>query len=203
MTDLHEEYRLASALTGTSATKAAGECWAKYGPEFAAMLFDIYQRDRRGGLPHPSIGTSYIDETAQLGEEVKVWHFAVVLAGVKLADHVSIGARCEIGKGSQVGERSRIGSGTFLPANSLIGANVFIGPNCTFTDDRYPVANNAGYCPEPPTIEDGASIGAGSVILPGVKIGAGARVGAGAVVTRDVLPKELVYGEPARVRKIA
>lgn len=48
-------------------------------------------------------------------------------------------------------------------------------------------------------IEQGASIGAAAVILPGLTIGSGAMVGAGAVVTRDVPPRALVVGNPARI----
>jgi acetyltransferase-like isoleucine patch superfamily enzyme len=49
-------------------------------------------------------------------------------------------------------------------------------------------------------LEDGCSIGAGAVVLPGVTIGRGAMVGAGAVVTRDVSADTVVYGNPARPR---
>jgi acetyltransferase-like isoleucine patch superfamily enzyme len=42
-------------------------------------------------------------------------------------------------------------------------------------------------------------VGAGANILSGVRVGAGAMVGAGAVVTRDVPPKKLVMGIPARI----
>ncbi len=52
----------------------------------------------------------------------------------------------------------------------------------------------------PVAIEDGADVGAGSLILPGVRIGAGAIVGGGAVVTRDVAPGTTVVGNPARSR---
>ena len=48
-------------------------------------------------------------------------------------------------------------------------------------------------------IEDHAMVGAGANILPGVRVGVGALVGAGAVVTRDVPPKEVVMGIPARI----
>ena len=50
-----------------------------------------------------------------------------------------------------------------------------------------------------PTIEDAARVGAGAILLPGVRIGGGAIVGAGAVVTKDVPPRKLVMGIPARV----
>jgi len=141
---------------------------------------------------------NFVDKTATIGQNVTIWHFAVLLADVKIGDNVSIGSRTEIGRGSTIGDNTRISSGVFLPSNSIIGKNCFIAPNVTFTDDRYPRAGNDSYHAEPPILEDGCSVGAGSVVLPGVTIGAGALVGAGSVVTRNVPPKGHVRGEPAR-----
>lgn|SRR5262245_56639938 len=88
-----------------------------------------------------------------------------------------------------------------------IGARVSIAPNVLFVADMWPnnsrltevtyVANHL--CRKGPiVIEDDAWIGAGVVILPGVKIGRAAIVGAGAVVTRDVAPMRISAGVPAR-----
>jgi len=139
---------------------------------------------------------NFVDPSAELGDDTVVWHFAVVLANVRIGARCSIGARSEIGRGCVIGEDTRIGSGVFLPPDSVVGRNVFIGPNTTFTDDRFPRAGQP-YNAEPPTIEDGASIGAGCVILPGVRIGSGAMVGAGSVVAKDVHPNSKVRGERA------
>ena len=143
---------------------------------------------------------NFIDPTAVISDRVKVWHFARVLAGVVLAEDVSIGSGAEIGRDSIIGARTRISAGVFLPAGSVIGNDVFIGPNCTFTDDRYPKANNDKYKAEPPLVEDGASIGAGATILPGVIIGRNATVGAGAVVTKHVRSLSTFYGPAATER---
>lgn len=143
---------------------------------------------------------AFIDPSATIGEGTVVWHWAVVLADVVIGRNCSVGACAEVGRGSVIGHRTRISHGVFLPSYSQLGDDVFIGPNVTCTDDRYPRAGNTDYRPLPPVIEDGASIGAGAVLLPGVRIGAGALIGAGAVVTRDVIPGQMVRGEPARVR---
>ena len=66
------------------------------------------------------------------------------------------------------------------------------------TDDKYPKAGNHAYRPEPPTLKDHCSIGAGAVLLPGIVIGEGATVGAGAVVARNVRPFATVVGVPAQ-----
>lgn len=144
----------------------------------------------------------YIDRNAFVDRTSKVWHFAVILDGVVIEANCSIGSLCEIGRNSRIAYRTRIGHGVFLPSNSRIGHDCFIGPGVVFTDDRYPKANNPEYLAEPPIVEDYASIGAGAVILPGVRIGAGAQIGAGAIVTRDVPPGTHVRCEPARMKTI-
>lgn len=144
---------------------------------------------------------NYIDETAELGELVRVWHFARVLQRVRLGNGVQIGGGAEIGRGSSIGVASRISAGVFLPPNSIIGKHVFIGPNVTFTDDKFPKVplspSDPPYDALPPTVEDYASIGAGAVILPGVRIGHHALIGAGAVITKDVEPHTVVHGLPS------
>lgn len=142
---------------------------------------------------------NFIDPSARIGADSKVWHFAVVMPCVYIGDECSIGSRAEIGRGSIIRNRSRISSGVFLPPFSEIGFGVFIGPNTTFTDDRYPAAGNKNYKAEPPIVEDGASIGAGCVILPGVRIGARSLIGAGSVVTKDVPPDTTLRGDPATI----
>jgi UDP-2-acetamido-3-amino-2,3-dideoxy-glucuronate N-acetyltransferase len=141
-----------------------------------------------------------VDPKADVPWETLIWHFAVILAWAKIGSNVSIGAMSEIGRSCVIGDRCRISRGVFLPSQTIVGSNVFIGPGATFTDDKYPRVLDRGetYNAEPPTIEDGANIGAGAVILPGVRIGAGALIGAGAVVTDDVPPKAVVVGMPAR-----
>jgi acetyltransferase-like isoleucine patch superfamily enzyme len=143
---------------------------------------------------------AFIDPTAILGPNTIVWHYARVLANCTIGSDCNIGGGAEIGRGTTIGDRTRISSGVFLPSNTVIGSDVFIGPNVTCTDDKYPRTLKPGesYTALPPTIEDHASIGAGAILLPGVRIGRGARVAAGAIVTRDVQAGDAVIGMPAR-----
>jgi UDP-2-acetamido-3-amino-2,3-dideoxy-glucuronate N-acetyltransferase len=79
-----------------------------------------------------------------------------------------------------------------------------------FVNDMYPRATRSDGALQtegdwelsPTVVERGASLGSGSVILAGIRIGAGALVGAGAVVTTDVEPGEVVVGNPARARHL-
>lgn len=142
--------------------------------------------------------THFVSDSAEIGYGTKIWHFAVILDDVQIGHDCSIGSGAEIGRGTIIGNNTRIGSGVFLPSNSRIGNNVFIGPNVTATDDKYPRVNNPDYNAQPPRIGDGAAIGAGAILLPGVRIGEGAMIAAGAIVTSDVEPNACVKCEPAR-----
>jgi UDP-2-acetamido-3-amino-2,3-dideoxy-glucuronate N-acetyltransferase len=145
---------------------------------------------------------NFIHPTARIGADSQVWNFAVVLAGVVIGDHCSIGSGAEIGRGTTIGDGSRIGAHVFLPPNSRVGNNVFIGPGVICTDDKYPRVNNPDYFAQPPVIEDGAAIGAGAILLPGVRIGKGALIGAGAIVTSSVIADGCVRCQPARIARL-
>lgn len=144
-----------------------------------------------------------VDPSVVFGERVKVWQFATICERTVIGDDCVIGSSVWIGRDCQIGSGTRINDKTHVSPRTVIGRNVFIGPGVTMTDDKHPVAGNKNYHAEPATICDGASIGAGVVLLPGVTIGAGALIGAGAVVTRDVQPNTLVYGVPAAARASA
>ena len=79
-----------------------------------------------------------------------------------------------------------------------VADNVFLGPNAVLTNDLTPRSRDADWVPVETWIEEGVTIGANATIVCGVRLGARCLVGAGAVVTRDVRPHELVYGNPAR-----
>ncbi len=149
-------------------------------------------------------GFAFVDPTVNIGRGVSIWHFARVMQDVVLGEGVSIGGGAEIGRGSTIGARSRISANVFLPPNATVGCDVFLGPGVVCTDDRHPRVPQPGdppYDAKPPVIEDNASVGAGAILLPGVRIGAGARVAAGAIVTKDVPPGYMIRGEPGRLRR--
>lgn len=141
--------------------------------------------------------TAHIDPSADLGEGTKVWNNANI-GKIKTGLNCVIGSGVYIGKGSQLGQDVHIQHGAFIPNDTVIEDFVFIGPNVTMTDDMYPKVNNDEYKAQPPKLEHNCSIGAGAVLLPGVRIGAYALVGAGSVVTRDVAAGSRVAGNPAR-----
>ncbi len=149
-----------------------------------------------------------IVESKEIGEGTRVWAFSHVMQGASIGQECNIGEHCFVETGAKVGNRVTIKNGNMLWEGIVVEDGAFIGPNVFFTNDRYPRSPRleqarSRYCDRTwlvsTCVQKGASLGAGSVIVPGVTIGEFAMVGAGSVVTRDVPPYALVAGNPARV----
>ncbi len=150
--------------------------------------------------------TAEVEPGARIGHGSAIWGLANVRAGAVL------GAECIVGRGAYIeddvvlGDRVKVQTNALLFKPARIGNDVFIGPAVVLTNDRYPrsstpdgtLKRDADWTAEGVVIDDGASIGARSVVLPGVHIGRWAMVAAGAVVTRDVPDFAIVVGSPAR-----
>jgi acetyltransferase-like isoleucine patch superfamily enzyme len=111
-----------------------------------------------------------------------------------IGDGCTIHSHVWIGDTVYIGKRCKIQAFAFIPPRVRIEDDVFIGPRVTFTNDKYPPSNEWLIT----TVGQGASIGAGAVILPGVTIGSNAKIGAGSVVTKDIPSGETWVGNPAR-----
>ncbi len=144
---------------------------------------------------HPSADV----QSKQIGEGTRVWQYVVILSGAVIGRDGNICSHCFIENQVVVGDRVTVKCGVQLWDGVTLEDDVFVGPNATFTNDREPRSRNAGATLLPTLVKKGASIGANATILPGLTIGEGAMVGAGAVVTKDVPPRTLVVGNPARV----
>jgi acetyltransferase-like isoleucine patch superfamily enzyme len=146
-------------------------------------------------MQKPKIGVGVIlGEDVQLGKNVVIWNYVVVGDCTKIGDGTRIGSFCDIGKNVVVGENCNIQTHVTISNGCVIGNNVFIAPNCTLLNDKFPQSE----CLTPPILKDDVIIGGSSVILPNVTIGESAVIAAGSVVTRDVPPKSVVMGTPAK-----
>jgi acetyltransferase-like isoleucine patch superfamily enzyme len=134
-----------------------------------------------------------------VGDGTRIWQYVVILPNAVIGRDCNVCSHCLIENDVVVGDRVTVKSGVQLWDGLRIGDDVFIGPNATFTNDRHPRSGNRDYERLQTLLESGCSIGAGAVILPGIRIGKKAVVGAGAVVTRDVPDGATVVGNPARV----
>ena len=161
----------------------------------------------REPLPPATIGAGTVVSTAAI-----VFAGATVGAGCILGDQscvrerVSIADDVVVGRGSLVendttiGRGTRIQAGAYVTAYSTLEEDVFIAPCVVTTNDNYMgrTERRRGLMAGP-TIRRGARVGGGAILCPGVEVGEEAFVGAGAVVTKDVPPRAVVVGNPARV----
>lgn len=141
-----------------------------------------------------------ICESSQIGEGTKIWAFAHVLPGARIGRDCNICDHVFIENDVVVGNRVTVKCGVQLWDGLRVGDDVFIGPNATFTNNKFPRSKHYPDSVPQTTIANGASIGANATMLPGIRIGTQAMVGAGSVVTRDVPPKAIVAGNPARIQ---
>ena len=153
--------------------------------------------------------TCIITPDVKLGKDVKIFNF-VNLYGCEIGDGTKIGTFVEIQKNARVGRNCKISSHTFICEGVTIEDEVFVGHGVMFINDTYPRATAGGalqteadWTVEPIVIKKGASIGSNATILANVTVDEGAIVGAGSVVTKDVPAGAIVAGNPARVlRKV-
>jgi acetyltransferase-like isoleucine patch superfamily enzyme len=142
----------------------------------------------------------------KLGRGTRIYAFTN-LYGCEVGDETKVGTFVEIQKGAKIGKRCKISSHTFICEGVIIEDEVFVGHNVTFTNDLFPRATaadgrlqtEADWKCIPTVVKRGASIGSGATLLCGITVGEGAIVGAGSVVTKDVPPRTIVAGNPARI----
>jgi acetyltransferase-like isoleucine patch superfamily enzyme len=152
---------------------------------------------------HP---TADVSPRANLGAGTRIWHEAQVREGARLGESCIVGKGAYIDFDVHIGSRVKIQNRASIYHGTTIEDGAFIGPHVVFTNDLRPRSINPDgslksdddWTVGETVVRYGASIGAGSVILPGVTIGRFALVGAGAVVTRSVPDHAIVVGNPAR-----
>ena len=137
-------------------------------------------------------------QNKNIPESTNVWQYCIVLPGAKIGENCNICSHCFIENDVKIGNNVTIKCGVQVWNGITIEDDVFIGSNVSFTNDKFPRSRNTDWELLPTVIKKGASIGAGSTILPGLTIGENAFIGAGSVVTKDVPAGEIWVGNPAR-----
>jgi acetyltransferase-like isoleucine patch superfamily enzyme len=137
---------------------------------------------------------------SQIGARVILGDQSCVRERVRVGDDVVLGRGSLIENDTTIGARTKIQAGAYITAYSTLEDDVFIAPCVVTTNDNFMGRTERRHdLVAGPTIRRGARIGGGAILCPAVEIGEEAFVGAGAVVTKDVPPRMLVVGNPARV----
>jgi acetyltransferase-like isoleucine patch superfamily enzyme len=140
---------------------------------------------------------------AAIGPAAMVGDMAHVRERTAIGRDSLIGSRCSIDNDVVIGARVRIQTGAYITAFSELDDDVFVAPFVVTANDPTAGRRARSVPLRGPRLRRACRIGAHAVLLPGVEIGEEAFVGAGSVVTRDVAPRSLVVGSPARhVREV-
>jgi acetyltransferase-like isoleucine patch superfamily enzyme len=162
---------------------------------------------KREPLPPTRVGDGSIVSTGaivfagtSIGARVILGDQSCVRERVTIADDVVVGRGCLVENDTTIGAMSRIQADAYITAYSTLEEHVFVAPCVVTTNDNFMGRTEKRLeAMKGPTIRRGARIGGGAVLCPGVEIGEEAFVGAGAVVTKDVPPRVVVVGSPAKV----
>lgn len=149
-----------------------------------------------------SHSSAIVDEGAIIGNGTKIWHFCHIMPKATIGRNCILGQNVFVDNNVTVGNGVKIQNNVSLYNGVVIEDDVFLGPSVVFTN----VINPRSFLErktefKKTLVQKGASIGANATIVCGVEIGEYALVGAGSVVTKDVLPFSLVYGNPAKHRR--
>jgi acetyltransferase-like isoleucine patch superfamily enzyme len=158
-------------------------------------------------LPPTEVGDGTVVSTgaivfagSRIGERVILGDQSCVRERVVVGNDVVLGRGALVENDTTIGAMCRIQAGAYITAYSTLEEHVFIAPCVVTTNDNFMGRTERRHAlREGPTIRRGARVGGGAILCPAVEIGEEAFVGAGAVVTKDVPPRVIVVGNPARV----
>ena len=151
-------------------------------------------------------GSVLVGDSTEIGDGTQIWHNSQVRENASIGETCVIGRNVYIGPGVKIGSNCKIQNNALIYEPSSMADGVFIGPGVILTNDQYPRAVNSDLSLKSGSdwnavgvkIDEGASIGAGSVCVAPIVIGRWALVAAGSVVTKNVPDFALVGGVPAR-----
>lgn len=173
-----------------------------------SMLIDCEQREALGAMQDTGSSTAVdffvhphgLCESTSVGAGTRIWAFAHVLPGAVVGRDCNICDGAYIEGAAIVGDRVTVKNQVMVFDGVIIESDVFLGPGVIFTNDLHPRAHvkRSGTALLGTIVRQGATLGAGVVVVCGTDIGENAFVGAGAVVTKDVSAHAFLVGNPAR-----
>lgn len=133
-----------------------------------------------------------------IGRGFATGHNVVIREECTIGDDVAVWSNSIVDYGCVIGDRVKIHSNCYVAQFTIIEDDAFLAPGVSIANDLYPGDEESAEHMAGPVIEAGAQIGVGVTLLPYVRIGAGAIVGSGSVVSRDIDPGVVAFGNPAR-----
>ena len=145
--------------------------------------------------------SSYVDEPCEIGEDTRIWHFSHIMKNCKIGKGCRIGQNVVVSPSVTIGDKVKIQNNVSIYTGVTLEDYVFCGPSMVFTNvvnprSEYPQETEDVYVKT--NVGRGASIGANATVVCGHDIGHHAFIGAGSVVTKNVKPYALMYGNPAK-----
>lgn len=164
--------------------------------DYKTFLAEIQKNNDKQFIQH----SKAIVESNNIGKDTTIWAFSHVFPKAIIGSNCNINDHTLIENDVVIGDNVTVKSGVHIWDGVNIGNNVFIGPSVVFTNDLTPRSKVYPKEFAKTVIEDFASIGANSTIIAGNTVGKYAMIGAGSVITKDVPPYTLWYGNPAIFR---
>jgi acetyltransferase-like isoleucine patch superfamily enzyme len=138
---------------------------------------------------------------SRIGARLATGHGVTIREECTLGDDVSVWTNSVIDYGCRIGDRVKIHSNCYVAQFTVIEDDVFLAPGVVIANDLYPGYTSSADAMAGPYIEARAQIGVNTTVLPYVRLGADAIIGAGSVVTKDIPPRAIAYGNPAVVAR--
>lgn len=151
-----------------------------------------------------------VESDVSIGAGTKIWHWSQIRSGAKVGSECIIAKSVFIDSKVIVGNRVKIQNNASIYMGVTIEDGVFVGPHVCFTNDLNPRAissdgelkSSSDWKLSSTIVNYGASIGANSTILADVTLGKWSLIGAGSVVTKNIPPHALAFGNPAQIKGI-
>jgi acetyltransferase-like isoleucine patch superfamily enzyme len=136
----------------------------------------------------------------RIGDRLETGHHVVIREDCLIGDDVCIWSNTVVDYSCRIGNGVKIHANCYVAQYTEIMDGAFLAPGVTIANDLYPGQEDSASVMSGPWIGPGAQLGVNVTVLPFVRIGERCLIGAGSVVTRDVAPGLVAYGNPARVR---
>lgn len=145
--------------------------------------------------------SSYVEEGAKIGEGTNIWHYCHVMPDTDIGQNCNIGQNTFVASGVKIGDNVKIQNNVSVYKGVILEDDVFLGPSMVFTNVINPRSHiNRKDQYQTTLVKKGATVGANATIVCGITLGQYSFVGAGAVVTRDIPPYALVFGNPGKLQ---